>query len=90
VGMNDFLVGVLVTTSVAAAAFFWRFWKKTRDRFFALFAFAFLLMALNRFGLLFISEEHEASTALYVVRLVSFVLILVAIVDKNRSPRRGR
>jgi hypothetical protein len=83
--MREFLLGVVVAMTVSAAAFFWRFWRQSRDRFFALFSLAFVVMAANRLAQLVISEEHEGNTWLYVVRLLSFVLILVAIWDKNRS-----
>lgn len=85
--MNDFLTGVLVMASVAVAAFFWRYWRKTRDRFFAYFAVAFLLMALNRLALMWVGREHESVAALYGLRLFSFLLILLAIWQKNRAHR---
>ena len=79
-----FMLGVIVTCCVVAAAFFLRFWRKTRDRLFAMFAGAFLLLAANWVALGF-TRADEIRTALYVVRLVAFVVILVAIIDKNRS-----
>jgi hypothetical protein len=83
--MREFLLGVVVAMTVSAAAFFWRFWRQSHDRFFALLALAFTVMAANRAGQLVIFEEHEGNTLLYGVRLLSFVLILVAIWDKNRG-----
>jgi hypothetical protein len=41
-------------------------------------------MAVNWAALAF-TQADEVRTAFYVVRLVAFVLILVAIIDKNRS-----
>jgi hypothetical protein len=79
-----FMVGAIATACLVAGIFFLRFWRKTRDRLFALFAAAFLLLALNWVALAFTSRD-EMRTALYAVRLVAFVLILVAIIDKNRS-----
>jgi hypothetical protein len=70
--------------SLVAAAFFWRFWRHTHDRFFMLFAAAFLLEAINRTTLAAIgSVTEEQEPLFYLVRLFSFVLILIAIVDKN-------
>jgi hypothetical protein len=44
-------------------------------------------MGLNWLLLAFIRADEVNSAVLYLVRLVAFVLILVAIVDKNRSAR---
>ena len=38
--MSEFLVGIATCASWGVAAFFFRFWTDTRDRFFALFATA--------------------------------------------------
>ena len=39
--LNDFLLGMIVMACDAAGLFFLRFWKKTHDRLFAMFAVAF-------------------------------------------------
>jgi hypothetical protein len=71
--------------SLVAALFFLRFWRDTKDRFFLFFAIAFGVDALHRvaLGLTSVSQEHEPF--FYVVRLVSYGLIIAAIVDKNRA-----
>jgi hypothetical protein len=82
--MPQFLLGAVAMASLVAAAFFWRFWRHTHDRFFMLFAAAFLLEAINRTTLAAIgSVTEEQEPLFYLVRLFSFVLILIAIVDKN-------
>ena len=82
--MPQFLLGAVAMASLVAAAFFWRFWRQTHDRFFMLFAAAFLLEAINRTTLAAIgSVTDEQEPLFYLVRLFSFVLILVAVVDKN-------
>ena len=82
--MPQFLLGAVAMASLVAAAFFWRFWRQTHDRFFLLFAAAFLLEAINRTTLAAIgSVTEEQEPLFYLVRLFSFVLILVAIIDKN-------
>lgn len=92
--MNDyalFLTGGTATACVAIGLFFLRFWRRTDDRFFLLFALAFWVFALNRVALAVIGDEDEsARMVVYVVRLAAFLLILTAIVDKNRRPRRAR
>jgi uncharacterized membrane protein len=88
--MSEFLSGTIFALSCIAGLFFLRFWRKTRDRFFAFFAASFWLMALHRVVLLYQRDSNEYVLGAYVLRLLAFVLILVAIVDKNRGPSRSR
>jgi tryptophan-rich sensory protein len=83
---NIFLLGANVMACVVAVAFFARFWRKTRDRLFLWFAIAFLLLGANWTALAF-TERDEVRTALYVLRLLAFIIILYAIVEKNRAAR---
>lgn len=82
--MNQLLLGAISMASLVAALFFMRFWRNTGDRFFLFFAAAFGLEGVNRvlLGLSLGSDEHQP--IYYLIRLISYVLILVAIVDKNR------
>ncbi|HET7434200.1 MAG TPA: DUF5985 family protein, partial [Thermoanaerobaculia bacterium] len=61
-----------------------RFWATSRDRLFAIFAAAFGLLAVQRIALALSRSALEDQTALYLIRLAAFVLIIVAIIDKNR------
>ena len=80
----EFLLGFTAFGCMVIALFFARFWRASGDRFFVLMASAFAIFALNRTVLGFLEEDSEARPALYVVRLVAFVIILVAIIDKDR------
>jgi hypothetical protein len=83
--MGQFLAGALAMGFGVAGLFFLRFWRKTRDRLFALFALAFFVMAANRIELtLTVAHGHWVDHP-YWVRLIAFTLILAAILDKNRS-----
>jgi hypothetical protein len=82
--LDLFLWGASAAASWTAGLFFLRFWQETRDRFFAFFAGAFWCLALNWTGLALTEPPDEARTLFYLVRLIAFVLIIVAIVDKNR------
>ncbi len=82
--MNQLLLGAIAMATLMTALFFLRFWKKTRDRFFLFFAVAFGLEGLNRALLGLIHSSTEDEPVFYLVRLLSFILILIAIVDKNR------
>jgi hypothetical protein len=83
--MREVLSGAMIMGCLVAALFFLRFWKRTRDRLFAMFAAAFTMMAVNRFILSALAEESEMRVPVYVARLLAFLLILGAIIDKNRS-----
>ena len=82
--MNHLLLGAIAMANLTIGLFFLRFWKKTRDRFFLFFAVAFSLEGLNRVLLALFNETNENDPYFYLVRLLSFVLILIAIIDKNR------
>jgi hypothetical protein len=86
--INRFILGALVMACFAAGLFFLRFWRKTHDRLFAIFALAFWLMGVNWLALSFTSADAEFRPALYLIRLLAFVLILFAILEKNRASRQ--
>ena len=78
--------GAMVMGYLTAGLFFLRFWRDTRDRLFAIFAGAFWLLAVQRAVLTVVAHRgDEASVWIYALRLFAFLLILVAIVDKNRA-----
>jgi hypothetical protein len=85
--MFDFMFGGIAMGFAVAGLFFLRFYRKTRDRLFALFALAFFVLAVNRIGLVLAAQHGVKGDYLYWVRLVAFLLILVAIVDKNRAQK---
>lgn len=83
--MSTFIAGLLVMGYAVAALFFGRFWRETGDRLFVFFAAAFALLAVQR-GLLAIGPMLPLDSIwYYLLRLVAFLLIVAAIVDKNRA-----
>lgn len=82
--MTEFVSGILVAGYLVAALFFLRFWTQSRDRLFALFAAAFGLLAIQRFALTVSGAPIEEQTLFYVLRLLAFAVIALAIIDKNR------
>ncbi|HEX2204119.1 MAG TPA: DUF5985 family protein [Longimicrobium sp.] len=85
--MTDFVSGALALGYLVSGLFFLRFWKETRDRLFGIFATAFFLLAFQRSMLTLAADPREEAILLYAVRLLAFLLILYAIVDKNRGGR---
>jgi uncharacterized membrane protein HdeD (DUF308 family) len=83
--INAFLLGVIATSSLTAGVFFLRFWRDTRDLLFLAFAVAFLIEAVNRAAILLVEQPNEGTPWIYIVRLFAFLLILAAIVNKNRG-----
>ena len=83
-----FLSGAIMLGCAAIALFFLRSWRRTGDRLFGFFALAFALLAIERWTLVLLSAAHELRYSIYGIRLAAFVVILIAIVDKNRSGDR--
>ena len=83
--IEGFLLGVIVTCSFVAAAFFARFWRATRDLLFLGFAAAFFLEGLNGMAFLLLDQPNVGDEAIYIIRLLSYLIILAAIAHKNRA-----
>lgn len=84
------LAGALISGALAAgygviALFFLRFYRQTADRLFGFFAAAFLLLSVQRILLTFLAGDEGAGLLLYGIRLFAFVIIIYAIVDRNRA-----
>ena len=86
--MIDFLSGVVTLGYLVAAAFFLSFWRKTADRLFLAFAAAFILFALNQGLASALTVVSEPTSLIYALRVIGFLVILGAIVDKNFRPGR--
>ncbi|SFJ51077.1 DUF5985 family protein [Planctomicrobium piriforme] len=86
--MDHFIMGAIAMGSATAGLFFLRFWRETGDRLFCIFAIAFWLLGLTRVALVLSATTATEHSPIYWVRLVVFGLILAAILDKSRNPRR--
>lgn len=84
--LNAVLAGGIAMASLTIALFFLRFWKSTHDRFFLFFSISFALEAINRLLLLATALQDENQPLFYLIRLAAYVLILIAILEKNRRP----
>jgi hypothetical protein len=81
--MNLLLLGAISMACLVAGLFFLRSWKKTGDRFFLFFAASFFIEGFNRAMLGMAADPNEGRPLFYFVRLFSFLLILIAIIQKN-------
>jgi hypothetical protein len=82
---NYAVSGAILLGYWAIGVFFFRFQRKSRDRFFGFFGWAFWLLAAERFLLLLVGANDEVKIYIYLIRLVAFLFILYAIFDKNRG-----
>ena len=82
--LKEFLLGALVMSEVVLALFFLHYWRVTRDRFFLFFTWSFVLGIGSRLVLAVHLGNDEFEPLIYLLRLLSYVIIVVAIVDKNR------
>lgn len=77
--------GALMICCLTAGFFFLKFWKKTHDKLFMLFGLSFFLLSFERLVLGYIGANNEPSSSVYLIRLTAFLLIIYAIIDKNKA-----
>jgi hypothetical protein len=80
--MAPFLSGAVCCAYVIAALLFLKSWKKTGDPLFVLFAIAFGILAAEQVALTKYSGINRPE--IYLLRLLAFGLIVVAIIRKNK------
>ncbi|MEZ0371924.1 MAG: DUF5985 family protein [Candidatus Sericytochromatia bacterium] len=80
---NLFMLGAITMTLLMAGLFFLKFWRQTKDRLFLVFALSFFVEAINRAMLALSDNPREGEPVFYLVRLLSFALILIGILHKN-------
>ena len=91
--MYQFFSGMVTMGFATAALFFFRFWWRTRDSLFAIFAIAFVCFALNHALTALLDFSRDDESWFYLLRLAGFVLLIAAIIRKNvgrRPPERER
>lgn len=83
--MTLFMWGACAMASAVIAVFFWTFYRNTADRLLAMFSLAFGSLSLHWVGLAIAQPAEDTRHYFYVLRLLAFLLIIAAIVDKNRG-----
>lgn len=86
--LEQFLSGAIVMGFAVATLLFLRYWRQTRERLFLFFAASFFLLALNYAWLSVTRIPVEERSPLFLVRLLAFSLIIVAVLQSNRSQAR--
>jgi hypothetical protein len=85
--MHAYLSGAASAFSATAALFFLRYWHRSRDRFFAIWAASFGLLAAQWAVSAFSGSDIHAEA--YLLRLGGFLMIVAGIIDKNRAGAGG-
>jgi hypothetical protein len=88
--LTSILIGATTMASLVVTLLFVRFWRQTRDSLFLWFATAFATDAATRLleGLSHVSDQ--TGPLFYIPRLVTFALIIAAIIQKNRPTQRDK
>lgn len=86
--LDQFLSGAIVMGFAVASLLFLSYWRRTRQSLFLTFAASFLLLAINFAWLAATQIPAEDRGPLFLVRLLAFTLIIIAIVQSNRGPSR--
>jgi hypothetical protein len=81
---NLVATGAIIMGYTVAAVFFVKFWRRTGDFLFLAFAAAFLLMATTPLLTTWLDVPREEQSPFYLLRLLAFLIIIVAIVWKSR------
>ncbi len=89
VQLYTYLFGALTALAIVCGLFFVRYWRSSGDRFFAFFAIAFWALGANWALLVGRDPSDEYTPYFYLLRLFAFLVILWAIVDKNRRTSRS-
>ena len=88
----SFWAGIATATFLASGLFFLKFWKASSDRFFLYFAMSCFFLGTERILLLWLLPSTEANYRppeaqawVYLVRMAAYILILYAVIQRNRA-----
>jgi len=88
--LTTFITGMNCAGCLIAGLFFFRFWFRTKDLFFAAFGVAFWLFALNQGMVALSGLSGDDQSWIYLLRLSGFAVIIIAIVSKNLGARAAK
>lgn len=85
-----FMGGALTVGYAIAGLFFVKFWARTKDLLFLVFAAAFAAFAINQAIPVLLGIPQEEQSPAYLFRLAGFLLIIIAVLVKNAGGRKER
>jgi hypothetical protein len=80
---DGFILGFVATAALVAGMFFLRFWRRTHDILFLAFATAFLFQAAASTATVFMRNPIGVSFWFYLGQILTYLLIILAILSKN-------
>ena len=80
-----FLVGFIAACSLIATIFFLRYWRDARDPLFLAFAAFFGIQGIVYSAVLLLARPNEGNVWLFLLRLLSVLCVLGAILWKNSA-----
>jgi hypothetical protein len=83
----QFSGGAIAMGELVLGVFFLKFWRRTQDSLFLMFAVAFWLLAANGIAFIAVASADEETDWTFLLRLLAFVLILIAIIRKNMKAK---
>lgn len=86
--LYSFVSGAIMGLALVISLFFFKFWRKSSERLFLMFALAFLLFGIERV-FLFATRPSELRLEIYLLRLLAFGIIIYGVVEKNRRATLG-
>jgi uncharacterized membrane protein len=86
--MEHFLSGAVAMGFAVAGLLFLSYWRRLRERLFMMFAISFFMLSVNYTWLAVTEIPAEERSLLFLVRLVAFGLIIIAIIQSNRPTSR--
>ena len=81
--LDYFLLGFIAACSIAVGLFFLRFYRSTRDPLFLAFLVFFVVQGCTNAATLELSQPNLGTPMIFLVRLLSVLVVLVAILWKN-------
>lgn len=82
-----YLLGFVSASSLAASLFFFKFWRETRDFLFLAFAVFFLVQGGAKTVIGGLPHPNEGHLWIYLLRLLSVLFVISAILWKNARER---
>jgi hypothetical protein len=81
--VDFFMLGFIAACSLVAGLFFFKFWRSTRDPLFLAFLVFFVVQGCTNAAILSLEHPNEGNLIVFVVRLLSVLVVLGAILRKN-------
>ena len=79
--------GAIIMGYAVAALFFLKFWRRTQDGLFLIFAIAFVLLAATPLLVMSLDVPREEQSPFFLLRLAAFALIILAVAARSRISR---